>query len=110
MNGELQKSVDYLKQCLNINPGMTEAHNYLGVSYQELGFLEEAEKEFKIAILDTNYKSRELPYYNLARIYLSKNQLQESLDNIDRSLLFNENFRLAHNLRGTILEKQLKPF
>lgn len=108
MKGELQKSVDYLKQCLNINPGMTEAHNYLGVSYQELGFLEEAEKEFKIAILDTNYKSRELPYYNLARIYLSKNQLQESLDNIDRSLLFNENFRLAHNLRGTILEKQLK--
>ncbi len=108
MKGELQKSVDYLKKCLNINPGMTEAHNYLGVAYQELGFLEEAEKEFKIAIMDTNYQSRELPYYNLARIYLSRNELQEALDNIDRSLLFNENFRLAHNLRGTILEKQLK--
>lgn len=108
MKGEFQKSINYLKKCLDIDPSMTEAHNYLGVAYQELGFLEEAEKEFKIAILDTNYKSRELPYYNLARIYMSRGNLQEALDHIDRALLFNANFRLAHNLRGMILERQLK--
>lgn len=108
MKGEFQESINHLKKCLNVDPSMTEAHNYLGVAYQELGFLEEAEKEFKIAILDTNYKSRELPYYNLARIYLSRGNLQEALDHIERALLFNADFRLAHNLRGMILERQLK--
>jgi len=108
MKGEFKVSLNYLKKCLDIDPSMTEAHNYLGVAYQELGFLEEAEKEFKIAILDTNYRSRELPYYNLARIYLTRGNLQEALDHVDRALLFNANFRLAHNLRGMILERQLK--
>jgi tetratricopeptide (TPR) repeat protein len=108
MKGEFQESINQLKKCLDIDPSMTEAHNYLGVAYQELGFLEEAEKEFKIAILDNNYKSRELPYYNLARIYLTRGNLQEALDHIDRALLFNADFRLAHNLKGMILERQLK--
>jgi tetratricopeptide (TPR) repeat protein len=108
MKGEFQESINQLKKCLNIDPSMTEAHNYLGVAYQELGFLEEAEKEFKIAILDNNYKSRELPYYNLARIYMARGNLQEALDHIDRSLLFNANSRLANNLKGMILERQLK--
>lgn len=108
MKGEFQESINQLKKCLNIDPSMTEAHNYLGVAYQELGFLEEAEKEFKIAILDNNYKSRELPYYNLARIYMTRGNLQEALDHIDRALLFNANFRLANNLKGMILERQLK--
>jgi len=108
MKGEFQESINQLKKCLNIDPSMTEAHNYLGVAYQELGFLEEAEKEFKIAILDTNYKSRELPYYNLARIYMARGNHQEALDHIDRALLFNANFRLANNLKGMILERQLK--
>ncbi len=108
MKGEFQESINQLKKCLSVDPSMTEAHNYLGVAYQELGFLEEAEKEFKIAILDTKYKSRELPYYNLARIYLTRGNLQEALDHIDRALLFNANFRLAHNLKGMILERQLK--
>jgi tetratricopeptide (TPR) repeat protein len=108
MKGEFQESINQLKKCLDIDPSMTDAHNYLGVAYQELGFLEEAEKEFKIAILDTKYKSRELPYYNLARIYLTRGNLQEALDHVDRALLFNANFRLAHNLKGMILERQLK--
>ncbi len=108
MKGEFQESINQLKRCLNTDPSMTEAHNYLGVAYQELGFLEEAEKEFKIAIMDTKYRSREQPYYNLARIYLTRGNLQEALDHIDRALLFNANFRLAHNLKGMILERQLK--
>ncbi|MBA7683246.1 hypothetical protein ES703_91607 [subsurface metagenome] len=78
MKGEFQASIAYLKKCLDINPRLTEAHNYLGVAYQELGFIEEAEKEFRIAILDPNYKSKELPYYNLARIYFSNDKLEDA--------------------------------
>jgi len=108
MKGEFQEAINYLKKCLDIDPSMTDARNSLGVAYQELGFLEEAEKEFKIATLDTNYKSIELPYYNLARIYLMRGNLQEALGHIDRALLFNTDFRMANNLKGMILERQLK--
>ncbi len=107
MKGEFQASINYLKQCLSINPRLTEAHNYLGVAYQEIGFLDEAEKEFRIAIMDPNYKSRELPYYNLARIYFAKDELEDALQYVNMSLTLNKNFRLAHNLKGMILEKQL---
>jgi tetratricopeptide (TPR) repeat protein len=107
MKGEFQASINYLKQCLNINPRLTEAHNYLGVAYQQLGFLDEAEKEFRIAILDPNYQSKELPYYNLARIYFSKDKLEDALQYVNMSLTINKNFRLAHNMKGMILEKQL---
>lgn len=107
MKGEFQASIAYLKQCLNINPRLTEAHNYLGVAYQELGFIEEAEKEYRIAILDPNYKSKELPYYNLARIYFSNDKLEDALQYVNMSLTLDKNFRLAHNLKGMILEKQL---
>lgn len=108
MKRNFPESINTLKKCLTVDPSMTEAHNYLGVAYQEQGFVDEAEKEFRIAIMDTKYKSRELPYYNLARIYLARNELEEALEYVDRSLQFNSNFRLAHNLRGMILERQLK--
>ncbi len=108
MKQDFKESIKYLQKCLAINPSLTEAHNYLGVAYQEMGLLDEAEREFRIAIMDHNYKSRELPYYNLARIYLTRERLQEALEYLEKSLEINRNFRLAHNLKGVILEMQLK--
>ncbi len=108
MKGDFQESVKYLQKSLNINPSLTEAHNYLGVAYQELGLLDEAEREFRIAIMDQNYASRFLSYYNLARLCFTKNMLKEALEYIDKALELNKNFRMAYNLKGVILEKQLK--
>jgi len=108
MKGNFTESEKYFQKCLQVNPSMTEAHNYLGTVYQEMGFVDKAEREFRIATLDRNYKSRELPYYNLARLYILKEKLTEALEYINRSLEINDSFRMAYNLKGIILERQLK--
>ncbi|NIN91577.1 tetratricopeptide repeat protein, partial [bacterium] len=86
MNGKFEESVKNLQNCLKINPTLTDAHNALGAVYQEMGQLDKAEEEFKTAILDENYTSKDNSYYNLARIYLTKGNLQEALNNVEKAL------------------------
>ena len=68
IKGEMEKAIEYFQKALTSNPGSTETRNTLGAIYQEMGFLDKAEEEFLAAAADTSYKSRELPYYNLARL------------------------------------------
>jgi len=105
MKGEFPKSVEYFEKCLVINPEFTEARNYLGSVYQELGHLDKAEIEFRKAMSDENYKSRELPYYNLARLYLTKEKDKEALDLVNTSLEINTRMVMALNLQGVLLER-----
>ncbi|MFC2164732.1 tetratricopeptide repeat protein [Acidobacteriota bacterium] len=105
MMRELEKSAQYFERCLELNPTLTEAHNYLGTVYQELGHLEKAEQEFRTAIADLNYKSRDLPYYNLARLYFGQNRFADSLYYVQKSLEFNKRLVMAINLKGVIYER-----
>jgi len=108
MKGELEQSINYYKACIKISPSLTEAHNFLGTVYQEMGFIDQAEREYRIAITDEKFKSRQLPYYNLARLYVTKDKLQEALVYVEEALKIYSNFTMAHNLKGIILERQTK--
>lgn len=105
MMRELEKSAQYFERCLEINPTLTEAHNYLGTVYQELGHLEKAEQEFRTAIADLNYKSKDLPYYNLARLYFGQNRFADALYYVQKSLEINRRLVMAINLKGVIYER-----
>lgn len=105
MKGDLEQAAKYYQACLRVNPSLTEAHNFLGTVYQEMGFIDGAEREFRLATSDKKYKSRELPYYNLARLYITKEKYEEALRYIDESLKINIAFALGHNLKGIILER-----
>ena len=104
MQSQFKESLQYFKKCLAISPSMTDARNHLGSVYQEMGLLDQAEREFRAAISDEEYRSRELPYYNLARLYYTQNKNQEALDHLERALLLNERLIMAYNLKGLILE------
>jgi len=104
MNGKFEESVKYLKDCLKINATLTDARNALGAVYQEMGLLDQAEQEFKIAISDENYTSKDNSYYNLARIYLTKGNLQEALNHVENALGANRRMVMAYNLQGIIYE------
>jgi len=104
MNGKFEESVKHLQNSLKINPTLTDARNALGAVYQEMGLLDQAENEFKIAISDENYTSKDNSYYNLARIYLTKGNLQEALSHVEMALGANRRMVMAHNLRGIIYE------
>jgi tetratricopeptide (TPR) repeat protein len=70
-----------------------------------MGFIDQAEREYRIAIVDEKFKSRQLPYYNLARLYITKDKLQEALVYVEEALKIYSNFTMAYNLKGIILER-----
>jgi tetratricopeptide (TPR) repeat protein len=110
INAEFQEAQGYFERCLKVNPEFTEARNYLGSVYQEMGYLDKAEAEFSKAASDETYTSRELPLYNLARLYLIKEKDEEALKLVNAALTLNDRMVMAINLKGVLLERlgQLK--
>jgi tetratricopeptide (TPR) repeat protein len=105
MKGDFDKSVKAFEKCLEINPLFTEARNNLGTVYQEMNALDKAEAEFQRALLDQNYTNRELPYFNLARLYVLQGRLDEALQSAQTAVQIQPRLAMAHNLRGFVLEK-----
>jgi superkiller protein 3 len=103
--GHLEEAVKAYQKSLEINPQFTEVQNNLGTVYQEMGLLDKAETAYKAALNDPTYLNRESPAYNLARLYVLQNRLDEALDNVQKSIQFKPRFAMAHDLRGVILEK-----
>jgi len=71
--------------------------------------LDKAEAEFRTALQDLTYQNRELPYFNLARLNVLQNRLDEALDNVLKALQIRPRLAMAHNLRGLIYEKLNNP-
>jgi len=109
LKGNLQESAKAYQKCLEIYPEFTEARNNLGTIYQEMNQLDKAEAEFQRALADLSYQTRELPYYNLARLYLVQNRLDMAYESVQKALQIKPRLAMAHNLKGMILEKQNKP-
>jgi tetratricopeptide (TPR) repeat protein len=105
IKSDFKTAMDYFEKCLLVNPDLTEAHNYLGSVYQEMGHLDKAETEFKKAIADVTYHSRELPHYNLARLYLTKGNDAEALKLVNTAIKLNDRMVMALNLKGVLLER-----
>lgn len=105
MKGQLQEALKAYTRCLEINPAFSEARNNLGSLYQELGYLDKAEEEFRKALADPSYQAKELPAYNLARLYFLKEEYEEAAALVNNALNFNARLALAHNLKGLILQK-----
>jgi tetratricopeptide (TPR) repeat protein len=105
IQGDLQKAKDNFEKCIAVNPELTEARNYLGSVYQELGYLDKAEVEFRAAIADETYRSRALPYYNLARLYITKGNDAEALKLVNSAIELDDRMVMALNLKGVLLER-----
>ncbi|MDI6844608.1 MAG: tetratricopeptide repeat protein [Candidatus Saccharicenans sp.] len=105
MKGNMEASIQAFQKALEVNPQFTEARNNLGTIYFELGQHEKAEAEYRRAIQDPNYASKELPYYNLARLYFVQEKYDEAYEHVQKAIQYRNRFAMAHNLRGLILEK-----
>lgn len=106
MRGRLDESARAYLKCLEINPQFSEAYNNLGTVYQGLNQLDKAEEAFRKALADLTYVNRELPYTNLARLYVLQGRLDEALENADKAVQIKPRLAMAHNIRGQILEKK----
>jgi Flp pilus assembly protein TadD len=103
--GRFDEAVKAFQKSLEINPQFTEVYNNLGTVYQEMGFLDMSENAYKTALADPAYANRESPYYNMARLYVLQNRLDEALDNANKAVAAKPRFAMAHDLKGLIQEK-----
>jgi protein O-GlcNAc transferase len=110
MKGNLQEAMQDYQRCLEIAPDFSEARNNLGSVYQELGFIDKAEDEFLKVIADRTYTTKELPNYNLARLYFTRGDYDKALAYVEAAIKLNARFAMAYNLKGLIEEKQNKLF
>jgi len=108
MKGDLREAEKSFLKCLEVSPAFMEARNNLGMIYQEMGFLDKAEEEFKKVAADANYASKELAYYNLARLYSLRLSWETALFYVDKAIQTNARYHLGYALRGYILENQGK--
>jgi tetratricopeptide (TPR) repeat protein len=106
MKGNFQEATAALLKSLEVNSQFTEARNNLGTIYQELRFVDKAEEQFKKALEDENYASRELPYYNLANLYYSMDRIDEAYENVQKAIQIKKRLAMAHDLKGRILERK----
>jgi tetratricopeptide (TPR) repeat protein len=106
MRGNFQESVNYYQKCLAISPDFADAHNNLGMAYQEMGYVDKAEEEFKKAIENSNYTKKDLPYFNLARLYFIRQDFEKARLYVDNSIKLNSRSAQAYYLKGLILENQ----
>ncbi len=100
---ELEEAIELCKKAIEIYPDLGNPYNDIGVYLLELGKKEEAKTWFKLAKLAKDYDSRELPYMNLANVYLSENKLYEALKELDELLSFSKDYKPAIVLKHTIL-------
>ncbi len=109
MKGDFQQAASYYQKSLQVEPSFSEAHNNLGTAYQELGDQDKAQQEFQKAADDPAYSTKELPFYNLARLAFTRGETDRALERIQTSIKFNPRLAMAHHLKGLILE-QLERF
>jgi len=105
MKGDQDGAIKSFQKCLEINPGFSEAHNNLGSLYESQGLTSLAEDEYKKALADESYSSKELPFYNLARMSYGLGKYDDALSYVQKSLQISGRFAMAHNLKGMIFEK-----
>ncbi|HEX9902390.1 MAG TPA: tetratricopeptide repeat protein [Acidobacteriota bacterium] len=106
MKGDLGPAAKSFEKCVEINPSFTEARNNLGSIYEALGFIDKAEIEYKKALVDEAYASRQLPLYNLARLAYRQDKWDQALEYVDRALRYDTRMAMAHNFKGLVLEKK----
>lgn len=101
-NGKFDASLNISQKLAKASKD-PEAHSNLGVTLQELGRLEEAEKTLKKAIsLNPNYAEA---HYNLGVTFKAGHQLDKAVDSLRRASALKANFPEAYFNLGVIAQE-----
>ena len=95
-------AIDLLSQALAIQATAPVVHYNLGMSRANLGMIDEALKNYEIAIaLEPNYAQA---HNNYGVLLKNLKRLDEALLHFDQAILINPTFTDAHNNRGNTLK------
>lgn len=82
--GKIEEAIPFLQKAIQIEPGLAEAHNFLGLAYYNKGKISKAELEYLEAIkLRPDYVKS---YINLGHLYTSKNEVEKAIKVYERAV------------------------
>lgn len=95
------------QKALSLDPLYFEVHNNLAILYMETNDLVNAEKEF-LEYLNTKNINPAVAYYNLATLYVKKNDYESALITIKKCIQFQQEQEAPFILYLSILERMGK--
>jgi type IV pilus assembly protein PilF len=103
--GRNADAADAFRRALELDPYLTDAHNFLGVVYTEMGRPEEAEEQFRVALDDPAYPTPENIYLNLALAYAAQGRDDEAIGQLRTAVEINPRFYKAHFELASLLDR-----
>lgn len=103
-NPDWQNNFVLWSQTVQRSPDSLTAHGGLGMAYLERGMLDEAAKQFEIAI--KLYPDHAKSYYNLGLVYYQKGDQKKAVEYFNRCVALDPKSMRAHYNLGTIYLKQ----
>ena len=103
--GQLERAEAAFKKTLTLDAFFTDAHNFLGALYTEMGRYAEAEEQYLLALDDRAYPTPELVYLNLGLLYGRQGRDEEAVLNLRRSVEINRVYYKAHFELAAVLDK-----
>ena len=101
--GRTSEALHVNKRTLQLDPNDPEAHNNLGVTFQDLGILEDAESSYKQAIiLKCDFSQA---HYNLGIIQKKLGKLEEAEVSYKQAIAHQSGFAAAHTNLGNTLQE-----
>ncbi len=100
---DYEKAIEYCKKAIDLDPDYGNPYNDIGAYLIEMGRFEEAIPWLKKAITAKNYEPRHYPHINLARAYMMMGRLEEALEEVEKALSIDPDYKPAHVVRHQIL-------
>lgn len=101
-----EKAFAYLKKAISLKPDYPEAHNALGALLAEKGLVDEAAKEFLLALQNPFYETPHYAAYNLGNLYYRQGNYAKAEEYFRQALQLAPNYAQAHLQLGRVLENR----
>lgn len=103
---ENDKALTEFQKVIELNPEFAEAHNNIGIIFDEQGRFDEALAEYnKALLLKPKYPEA---YNNIGTIFVNQNKLEDALKSFSQAILIKPDYAEALFNKGMVLKKQGK--
>ncbi len=103
--GRFAEAESSFLKVLELDPYHTDAHNFLGVIYNETGRKVEAEEQYRLALADPAYPSREKVHLNLGLLYASQGRDEEAIESFRSAVEIDPKYYRGHYELASILDR-----
>lgn len=93
--GRYDDAIEQCKTAIAIDPEFGNPYNDIGAYLINLGRVDEAIPWLEKAIRAGRYDAYHYPHCNLGRVYLAKGMLKKALEEFEKALAIEPNYRLA---------------